>query len=377
MAISSVVLSRSFFVRHGRRFLCSAASKAAAITLEGADECLESPKFDAKYRRKKVALLMGYSGEGFHGMQRNMDMRTIEGEFFKALHKADLAREEECNEPWKIKFQRASRTDKNVSAAKQVVSLSLCTDPGEVLAQLNTHLPPEIRIFGLRRATNTFDSQKNCDARTYSYTFPSFALSPVGCEDESFRVTPEMLDKFSKTLKLYKGFHNFHNFTCDKHFVDPSSNRFIISFECFEPFGADGMEFIECQVKGNSFMMHQIRRMVAVAISVVKGMVEPEIINKAYTELRLNLPMAPGLGLILQEVHYDKYNKTVKKLGFHEPLTWEAEEEAVAKFKKDFILPTIIDGEKNGKSMLNWITTLAMHTFEEKVNFEPEKSNQS
>jgi hypothetical protein len=41
---------------------------------------------------------------------------------------------------------------------------------------------------------------------------------------------------------------------------------------------------------------------VALAIAVVKGLVGPEIIEKAYGPLRLDLPMAPGLGLVLQEV---------------------------------------------------------------------------
>ncbi|XP_059485539.1 pseudouridylate synthase 1 homolog [Neocloeon triangulifer] len=335
--------------------------------LEEAEEEAKRPRVEARVRRKKVALLMGYSGQGYFGMQRNHQMRTIEEQLFKALLKADFASAEECENPQSMFFQRAARTDKNVSAAKQIVSLKLCTDPG-VIDTLNSHLPPEIRTFGLRRVTKNFNSKGNCDARTYSYTFPTFALSPVGQENESYRATPELLEKFAQTLKLYEGTKNFHNFTCRKEFVDPSSKRYIISFECLEPFEEEGIEFIECRVKGQSFMMHQIRKMVALAIAVVKGIVEPEIIDKAYGALRLDLPMAPGLGLVLQEVHYDRYNKKFGKDGVHDPLVWEAEEAAVMKFQKDYILPTIIDGEKNGKSMLNWIVTLPLHTFDEKRN---------
>jgi tRNA pseudouridine38-40 synthase len=43
---------------------------------------------------------------------------------------------------------------------------------------------------------------------------------------------------------------------------------------------------------------------VAVAIAVVKGLAEPDLMEKAYGPLRLDLPMAPGLGLVLQEVTY-------------------------------------------------------------------------
>jgi tRNA pseudouridine38-40 synthase len=102
--------------------------------------------------------------------------------------------------------------------------------------------------------------------------------------------------------------------------IDPSSKRYIMKFECLEPFVEQGLEFVECRVKGQSFMMHQIRKMViflnkvsermyqqcflqvAVAIAVVKGLAEPDLMDKAYGPLRLDLPMAPGLGLVLQEV---------------------------------------------------------------------------
>jgi tRNA pseudouridine38-40 synthase len=116
-------------------------------------------------------------------------------------------------------------------------------------------------------------------------------------------------------------------------------------------------------------MYQQCFLQVAVAIAVVKGLTEPDLIDKAYGALRLDLPMAPGLGLVLQEVndwkifcshnftfsfftqvHYDRYNRKFGKDGLHETLTWEAEEEAVQKFKKDFVMPTIIEGEKEGKS---------------------------
>lgn len=38
------------------------------------------------------------------------------------------------------------------------------------------------------------------------------------------------------------------------------------------------------------------------AIAVVKGLAEPDLLEKSYGPLRLDLPMAPGLGLVLQEV---------------------------------------------------------------------------
>lgn len=45
--------------------------------------------------------------------------------------------------------------------------------------KLNSHLPNDIRVLGIRRATPSFHAQKKCDARTYSYTLPTFAFAEV------------------------------------------------------------------------------------------------------------------------------------------------------------------------------------------------------
>jgi Pseudouridylate synthase len=52
-------------------------------------------------------------------------MKTIEGDIMEALFKAGFVTEDSFNTPQNIQFQRAARTDKGVSALKQIVSLKL------------------------------------------------------------------------------------------------------------------------------------------------------------------------------------------------------------------------------------------------------------
>lgn len=52
-------------------------------------------------------------------------MKTIEEDLLSALLKANLITEESFAQIQTIQFQRAARTDKGVSAARQVVSLKL------------------------------------------------------------------------------------------------------------------------------------------------------------------------------------------------------------------------------------------------------------
>lgn len=52
-------------------------------------------------------------------------MPTIEEELFKALLGANFMTQQAFEQVQTIQFQRAARTDKGVSAARQVVSLKL------------------------------------------------------------------------------------------------------------------------------------------------------------------------------------------------------------------------------------------------------------
>lgn len=106
------------------------------------------------------------------------------------------------------------------------------------MEDINKFLPDDIRVFGLRRVTKGFNSKSQCDARTYSYTLPTYAFveeSPAILSQDfkeedvekrieelstvnnkpytEFRITSETIEKLNKILKLFEGSHNFYNFT--------------------------------------------------------------------------------------------------------------------------------------------------------------------
>lgn len=77
----------------------------------------------------------------------------------------------------------------------------------------------------------------------------------------------------------------------------------------------------------------------------------------------MDVPKAPGLGLVLERVHFEKYNQRFGHDGVHEPLDWAREEAEVMAFKEQHIYPTIISTERHEKSMAQWLSTLPMHNF--------------
>lgn len=63
------------------------------------------------------------------------------------------------------------------------------------------------------------------------------------------------------------------------------------------------MEFAVLEIKGQSFMLHQIRKMVAVVVAVARNIVPEERINEAFKTMdKLEIPTAPSLGLCLCHV---------------------------------------------------------------------------
>ncbi|XP_046386902.1 tRNA pseudouridine synthase A isoform X2 [Ischnura elegans] len=350
-----------------------------------AQEAAEEPKNPKleKVKRKKMAVLLAYSGSGYLGMQRNPGMKTIEEELLGAMKTANLISDEAYEHPQEVQFQRAARTDKGVSAARQIVSLKLPCE-GPVVESINKLLPSQIRVMGMKRVTKGFNSKSACDARTYSYMLPTFALDPsvlphASSEDsqqsklqpsppppgliEDFRLSPEALDRVNEVLKLFQGTHNFHNFTSRKKPLDPSAQRYIISMKCGEPEMYENIEFSTIIVKGQSFMLHQIRKMVGLAIAVLRGLTPATTIAKAWKTDRIDIPVAPSLGLVLEEVHYDKYNRKFGNDGMHDALDWSEYDEEISVFKKEYISSMIVKVEKEENSMYNWLQTLPFHSY--------------
>ncbi|XP_012586677.1 PREDICTED: tRNA pseudouridine synthase A, mitochondrial isoform X1 [Condylura cristata] len=320
-----------------------------------------------KLPKRKVVLLMAYSGKGYHGMQRNIgssQFKTIEDDLVSALVRAGCIPENHGVDMRKMSFQRCARTDKGVSAAGQVVSLKVWLVE-DILEKINSHLPSHIRILGLRRVTGGFNSKNKCDARTYFYMLPTFAFAHKDhdVQDESYRLSAETLRQVNRLLACYKGTHNFHNFTSQKGPREPSARRYILDMFCEEPFVREGLEFAVIKVKGQSFMTHQIRKMVGLLVAIVKGYAPESALERSWGEAKVDVPKAPGLGLVLERVHFEKYNQRFGNDGLHEPLDWAQEEAGAAAFKEQHIYPTIVSTERQERLMARWLSTLPSHDF--------------
>ncbi|CAI4063035.1 hypothetical protein SUVZ_07G1830 [Saccharomyces uvarum] len=322
-------------------------------------------------------MLIGYRGGGYYGMQYNPPHKTIEGEILAKLFDVGAISEHNSSSPKKNSFMAAARTDKGVHAVANLLSLKISLQE-DTVARLNAALPPEIRVWGIQPTNKNFNARSACDSRWYEYLVPDFMLvgPPQGsalhqnvggwyCDDGSQDVWDafrgQVRDRFSAdelcrlqdtaqrpdeddpltrdyvgllstalggyrppraklhaleaAMQQFVGTHNFHNFTTGKLAADPSAKRYIKEVVVTPA----APQWTSVRIHGQSFMLHQIRRMVALAALVVRCQLPPSIVrDHLAAATRKHIPRAPAAGLLLEGPVFAQYNSKLRRLLYRE-----------------------------------------------------------
>ncbi|RCI15330.1 hypothetical protein L249_6521 [Ophiocordyceps polyrhachis-furcata BCC 54312] len=437
--------------------------------------------------KRKVAVMIGYAGTGYKGMQVNGDEPTIERDLFQAFIDAAAISKANADDPRKSSLARCARTDKGVHAAGNVISLKLIIEDEAVVANINARLPDQIRVWGIQRTNNTFNCYQYCDSRWYEYLLPSYCLLPPhphtflgrklvelaaehGATDElratnadvadfwseveteavrpildaldpdvraavlerahagtdndadvaavtapetntdasppsgpppppesvkpknnrqlgpvdfalrdikaayvtakrRYRISPERLGRLQAALDRYLGTNNFHNYTVQKPYGDASARRHIKSFVANpEPIIIGGTEWLSLKVHGQSFMMHQIRKMVGMATLLVRCGTPLDRINDSYADRKLAIPKAPGLGLLLERPVFENYNRRARESLDRPVIDFGNYEEEMKAFKDKHIYTRIFDVEEKENTQVLFSDFLLFHSFFNQVD---------
>ncbi|XP_076932216.1 uncharacterized protein LOC143597661 [Bidens hawaiensis] len=392
------------------------------------DNQTQTPATDSNTKHT-LAILLAYSGAGFQGMQKNPGAKTIESDLHHALYLSNAISQPDRDCPKRFHFARAARTDKGVSALGQVVSGKFKLD--SFVEGLNDRLGDRVRVFGVKRVANTFSAKKSCDRRRYVYLLPAFALdckahrdresvlASVGsgsdlvrcweCSERGrkvevrsggssntcsanktslgndrdnkhnldpanenvFHYGDKEKERFNKILKQYVGTHNFHNFTTKMNATDPAAKRCIISFCADTTVTIDGIEFVKCEVVGQSFMLHQIRKMIGVAVAVMRNCASESFIQTALQQdVKVNVPTAPEVGLYLEECFFTNYNQKCKDT--HEEVSMKDYVKEAEEFKLKHIYPYIASTEHKEGTIAVWLHSLNHRNY---PDLEPEENS--
>ncbi|KAI8047570.1 pseudouridine synthase [Gilbertella persicaria] len=352
--------------------------------------------------KKKVALLVGFNGTGYQGMQINPTAVSIEGILFEAMCKANAISKDNSDDPRKSAWMRAARTDKGVHAAGNLLSLKMqIPEDYDVVERINSFLPPQIRVWGYVPVIRSFHAKNLCDARVYEYLLPTCAfMAPekkvitdqptfdndiVLCDNRTsepvikyttrsspeliqqrhdYRATPEQLATFKQALAYFEGTHNFHNYTNGKSFKDKSAQRYIMSIRVSDPIYIDGSEWVSIKLHGQSFILHQIRKMISMAMLVTRSKTPLSLIPKTFEENRINIPKAPALGLLLERPIFNVYNEKMRSRATEverAEIDFDIYKDQIEAFKQEWIYKKIFDAENHEHVFDGYLTSLDAH----------------
>ncbi len=134
----------------------------------------------------------------------------------------------------------------------------------------------------------------------------------------SYRIHPARIARIRSHLSRYTGTHRFHNYTIEKTFKDASATRVIKAFNVDDhPIVINDTEWLSLKVWGQSFMMHQIRKMVSMVALLVRCGGHEGRIQESYMADRLSIPKAPSLGLLLEYPVFEVYNEKLEGFGYN------------------------------------------------------------
>jgi tRNA pseudouridine38-40 synthase len=476
-------------------------------------------EIDAEEKRpkRKVAVMIGYSGTGYKGMQISATEKTIEGDLFHAFVKAGAISKANADDPKKASLVRCARTDKGVHAAGNMISMKLIVEDDNIVEKINENLSEQIRVWGIERTIGSFSSYQACDSRWYEYLIPSHAFLPphpsswlakkleefaeddsgsrvaydrrqaevhgfwdkvdedsikailetldedlkydvikaLNGEDEAnasmaktvadveqpvkagrsvngpdkgaqpfkekteeaaiiinepallqqdrnadakmteqngkpaaddtfmieeteernrqlrlraatkelrvaysnakrrYRIPQERVNRIQTALSKFVGTSNYHNYTVMKTFKDPSAKRHIKSFMVNrKPIligdGPDEQktEWLSLKVHGQSFMMHQIRKMIGMVALLVRCGSDINTLKHSLGQDRYSIPKVPGLGLLLERPVFDSYNKLQAPKHGRDPLDFSKYEKQIEEFKQREIYQRIFREEE-------------------------------
>jgi tRNA pseudouridine38-40 synthase len=221
--------------------------------------------------------------------------------------------------------------------------------PDNFLGRIQRALPADIRVFEAPVVMASFYAHGEADKRRYNYVLPLYALTPRSstlpprpaftaptAEDPSrtWTVPPpsqvfdytsapapvwndDLRGRFRRVLAEFVGSKSYHSFT-PKGIPGADQCRRVITDITVseEPISAGpGLpDYVIVGMTGQSFILNQIRKMIGLTVAIVRGDVEHQAAFPAVFDSKCNVPLAPGNGLFLKGVVFDRYETKSQKL---------------------------------------------------------------
>jgi len=203
---------------------------------------------------------------------------------------------------YRVKVNGSGRTDAGVHARGQVASVEVSRlyDSEELLAQINSSLPEDIRVVDLELVPNGFHARKSAKGKKYEYYIDCREKPDVFSRRYCYHY-PRKLDitAMSKAVKYLIGYKDFAGFTDAKD--TKNAKRRVLNIKII-----NNGEKVRITYYGNGFLYHMIRIMTGTLLEIGTGEREPaSIVEILETGDRSKAGfLAPARGLFLRRVYY-------------------------------------------------------------------------
>ncbi len=238
---------------------------------------------------------ISYDGRKYNGWQKQPgNTNTIQGKLEEILEK--LLDEQ-------VEVVGSGRTDAGVHALMQVANVKVSRDISEeeIMIGLNEHLPKDIRILDIKKASDRFHARLNATGKHYSYRIDNGRVADLFTRKYTTRVERKLDIKAMRNAASYLiGEHDFTSF-CTNSGKKKSKVRIIYSIDIANVNGKVSIDF-----HGNGFLYNMVRIISGTLIEVGLGKRKPEEVKdilEAKDRSRAGIT-APPTGLFLVGVDY-------------------------------------------------------------------------
>lgn len=248
-------------------------------------------------QERRFALLLEYDGTAYVGSQYQLNGPTVQAALEAAIERL-------TGERRRVAF--AGRTDRGVHAWGQVAAVTTRDrwTAAAIQRGLNALLPDDIAVRAVAEVPPTFNPRREARRRWYRYTIYNAPVRPVLGRRFAWHVREHLeIGAMQRSATWLVGEHDYAAFAGPPSRAGARTVRRVERAEVWRR-----QEWVFFDIEANAFLPHQVRRTVGALVAVGSGKLSvEEFILRAEAAVPGSLgPSAPGHGLCLMQVSYDR-----------------------------------------------------------------------
>ncbi len=241
-------------------------------------------------------LLIAYDGRNLHGWQTQKHHPTVQQNIETVLQQL-----------WgrRIDLHGSGRTDTGVHALGQVATFTApprFPDPARLIAALNNHLPPDIRVLKARLAPDEFHARFSATGKEYLYRVVNQPIMPPHKAGLAWHVPrPLDLDAIDRAAAHLTGTHDFSSFASNPGYKRTTMVR-TMTLAVRKGSSAN----LRFHFRADGFLYRMVRNIMGALIQTGLGKITPDRFREILLahDRTAAANTAPAHGLYLLRVFY-------------------------------------------------------------------------